>query len=107
PRIPHTTPGVWPEHPSPERFATYWRSDSPQGCRAAILGIPDDLGIRLNRGRPGACGGPTALRAALARYGTAEPAGWGWPPVFDAGDVAPAPGDSEGSLFETHRRRRR
>jgi arginase family enzyme len=66
--------------------------------------LPDDLGVRLNGGRPGAAEGPTAFRAALARYGVAEPAGFAWPGFFDAGDVVPAEGDSEASLHETHRR---
>lgn len=76
----------------------------PTGCRVAIIGLPDDTGVRLNSGRPGAAGGPRAFRAALARYGVAQPEGWDWPPVFDAGDVEPAHGHSEASLHETHKR---
>lgn len=70
----------------------------------AILGLPDDLGVRLNNGRAGAAGGPRAVREALSRYGVAEPAGFDWPGVFDAGDVRPADGDDERALHETHRR---
>ncbi len=66
----------------------------------ALIGLPDDTGVRLNHGRPGAAEGPTALRGALARYGVGEPSGWAWPGVFDAGDVRPAGDDLE----ETHRR---
>ncbi len=66
--------------------------------------MPDDLGVRLNNGRPGAKEGPHAFRVALARYGVLDPAGWDWPAVFDAGDVEPAPGSDEGALRETHRR---
>jgi formiminoglutamase len=104
PRIPHTTPGLWPD-PIPEsRFASRIRRDSPEGCRVAILGLADDLGVRLNNGRPGAKDGPRAFRAALARYGVADPYGWEWPAVYDAGDIIPAEGDDEAALHETHRR---
>ena len=34
----------------------------------AILGAPDDLGVRLNRGRPGAQSGPDAVREALYKF---------------------------------------
>ena len=74
------------------------------GCVIALLGLPDDAGVRLNNGRPGAAEGPRAFRAALATYGTAEPAGFSWPRVFDAGDVVPAPGVHAEGLQETHRR---
>lgn len=73
-------------------------------CKVAILGLPDDVGVRLNNGRPGAAEGPRAFRAALAGYGVAEPAGFAWPRVFDAGDVVPAPGVHAEGLAETHRR---
>jgi formimidoylglutamase len=73
----------------------------------ALLGLPDDTGVRLNFGRPGAKQGPAAFRAALAGFGTHFDAlrhqnlsGR----VFDAGDVQPAAGDDEEALFETHRR---
>lgn len=38
------------------------------GSTIAILGAPDDLGVRLNRGRPGAQGGPDAVREALYKF---------------------------------------
>ncbi len=66
--------------------------------------MPDDTGVRLNGGRPGAAHGPHAFRAALAKYGVAQPEGWEWPVVLDAGDVEPAAGHTEASLHETHRR---
>lgn len=104
--IPHTQPGVWPDPIAASRFASGIRRDSADGCRVALIGLPDDTGVRLNHGRPGAAEGPTALRAALARYGVAEPAGWAWPGVFDAGDVRPAGSGGGGGddLHETHRR---
>ncbi len=76
----------------------------PVACRMAIIGLADDLGVRLNHGRPGAATGPTAFRAALARYGTAHPSGWQWPVVLDAGDIVPASGHDEAALQETHDR---
>lgn len=104
PHIPHTRPGLWPLSIAPGRLAADVRTGDPAGARVAILGIPDDLGVRLNNGRPGAAGGPAAFRAALARYGVADPAGWSWPLVFDAGDVVPAEGADAAALLETHRR---
>lgn len=65
----------------------------------ALLGLPDDTGVKLNRGRPGAARGPAAFRAALARYGAADSAGSPWPRVYDAGDIKPGR-----SLDETHDR---
>lgn len=103
--VPFTVAGVWPEI-RPGRFARGLRP-SPDGCRCALLGLPDDLGVRLNGGRPGARGGPSAFRAALARYGVPWDGLRDQPldvPVFDAGDITPAPGDDEAALLETHRR---
>jgi len=77
----------------------------PTKSRAvAILGLADDLGVRLNGGRPGAAGGPAAFRDALSRYGVAEPEGFEWPVVVDAGDIVPVPGETPDALFETHAR---
>ncbi|MCA9303940.1 MAG: formimidoylglutamase [Phycisphaerales bacterium] len=98
--IPHTQPGQWPEPIAESRFASRIRKDSYAGCDVAIIGMPDDTGVRLNSGRPGAKEGPTALRAALARFGVADPAGWDWPTIYDAGDVEIVPGN----LHESHQR---
>ncbi|MBY0260899.1 MAG: formimidoylglutamase, partial [Phycisphaerales bacterium] len=75
-------------------------------CRVALLGIPDDTGVELNHGRPGAVQGPAAFRQALIRYGAASPADHAlddprpaYPRLFDAGDVVPAK-----TLAETHDR---
>jgi formiminoglutamase len=86
---------------APGRFAASIQRDSPEGCRIALIGLADDLGVRLNAGRPGARDGPRAFREALAQYGAAEPR-WDWPAVFDAGDVMPVAGDSEPILNATH-----
>jgi hypothetical protein len=78
-RFPHTTPGVWPDGIDPGRFAAHVHQALPAACRVAMIGLADDLGVRLNGGRPGAREGPRAFRAALARYGVAHPDGWEWP----------------------------
>lgn len=106
--IPHTFPAEWPVI-SPGRFAEHISRARavPSEARIALIGLPDDLGVKLNSGRVGARGGPSAVRAALARYGTTYdltssrdlPA-----IVWDAGDVQPAPGHDEGALIETHNR---
>lgn len=74
------------------------------GCRIALLGLPDDTGVKLNNGRPGAAGGPAAFRAAVARYGVMDVADWTYPKVFDAGDVQPVSGSDEAALLATHGR---
>lgn len=99
PRIPHTTTAFWPGEISSSRFAATVNRISALGCEVALLGLPDDTGVRLNHGRPGAAGGPAAFRAALARYGAADPASGSLPRIFDAGDVEPGR-----TLDETHTR---
>ena len=103
-RIPHTTPGNWPAI-KPGRFAGTICTDSPDGCDAALIGLPDDTGIVLNNGHPGAALGPTAFRAALAGYGSNFDAQENGPlevKVYDAGDVQPAPGNNASALAKTH-----
>ncbi len=97
-RFPHITAPRWPAI-APGRFAATIHRDSPDGCAVALLGLPDDTGVRLNHGRPGAAGGPAAFRAALARCGAADSAAGDLPRVFDAGDVRPGR-----PLDETHAR---
>lgn len=104
--VPFTLPPRWPTI-RPDRFAARVRTDTPDGCAVALLGLPDDLGVRLNGGRAGAKDGPDALRRALASFGadfdqhrqTALEVG-----VYDAGDVQPAEGEGEGALHATHDR---
>lgn len=73
-------------------------ADDPGGraevakCSVALIGLPDDTGVRLNHGRAGAASGPAAFRQALAKYGVASPADEptdtpAYPRVFDVGDV--------------------
>ncbi len=104
---PHTLPPHWPEIGA-GRFAASIEHDNPAGCRVALLGVPDDTGVALNRGRVGAADGPTALRRALAKYGTSYDAGRERDlavRVFDAGDVEPrVDNDATIALQETHHR---
>ena len=122
---PQTTPGIWPAGIAPSRWAAGVRTD-PQGCRVALLGLPDDTGVALNHGRPGARNGPTALRRALASYGVADPARGRdlgrddhddddsasppFPMLWDAGDVVPIVPDSDdpslriAAMLATHER---
>jgi arginase family enzyme len=102
----HTSPPRWPAI-KPGRFAATIHVNSPVGCQLALLGLPDDTGIRLNDGRPGAVEGPNAFRAALASFGTTWDTLHAQPidiEVFDAGDIEPAEGDHETALSETHDR---
>lgn len=102
--IPHCKPGVWPDAIPSSRFAAHILQSTPATARVALLGLPDDLGVKLNNGRIGAAQGPTTFRAALAKYGVADPADVQLPRVFDAGDVVPAQGHDEAALHETHDR---
>lgn len=103
-QLPHCVPATWPANISPARFASRIRVNSPEGCKIALIGLPDDLGVRLNSGRPGAASGPTAFRRALASYGVCDPVDVAWPAIYDAGDIQPADGMTEQSLHETHNR---
>jgi len=102
--IPHCTPPKYLPFVTNAPLASRIALDSPAGCQVAILGLADDLGVRLNRGRPGAAQGPRAFREAFSRYGVAEPFGWEWPRIFDAGDIIPVTGDDETALRATHDR---
>ncbi len=85
--IPHTRKGLWPSGISAGRLAAMIQRGNHVGCQIALLGLPDDTGVKLNHGRSGAAAGPTAFRAALTGYGNEQP---NWPRVYDAGDVEPA-----------------
>jgi len=79
-------------------------------CRVALLGLPDDAGVLLNNGRPGARLGPQSFREALARYGADndglldEPLGALG--IYDAGDVVPPTRTSDllADMLEMHAR---
>ncbi len=74
-RVPYTVP---PEISFPEPMANTidprlkhrFRSWDGQEADAVLIGVPFDEGVTLGGGRPGAAGGPTALRKAILRCGT-------------------------------------
>ncbi len=110
--IPFTRPPEWPPR-QPGRFSASITVAGAPGAApppdhpVALLGLPDDTGVRLNGGRPGAAEGPRAFRAALARFGAAFDLEGDRAldvRVFDAGDVQPSAGDDEAALHETHAR---
>ncbi|MGD9692027.1 MAG: formimidoylglutamase [Phycisphaerales bacterium] len=105
-KIPHCRAGTWPER-RVDRFASRIRGGEARGEPIALLGLPDELGVRMNGGRAGASQGPSAFRRALASFGTGWDGGEGRVleiGVFDAGDVEPAEGEGEEALEETHSR---
>jgi len=92
----------------PGKFAARIKTESDAGCALALLGLPDDRGVVMNGGRPGAKDGPDAVRRALASFGTdydglrERELEIG---VCDAGDVAPSTrSDPVDALTETHER---
>jgi formiminoglutamase len=95
----YTNPGIWPDDIREDRFASRIERTDPAGCRVALIGLADDLGVRMNGGRVGAAEGPYAFRSALARYGTLSPPGAPLPRIFDVGDVSAGL-----TLAETHDR---
>lgn len=104
--IPHTSPPAWPAITG-DRFAATICTGHAGGCAVALLGVPDELGVRLNRGRQGTSLGPGAFREALARFGAPFDAVRSATldiPVLDAGDIIPAPGEDADALTETHAR---
>lgn len=50
-----------------------------------LFGYPDDLGVRLNKGRAGAKDGPNSIRKHL--YKMARPEGWGGIELLDWGNI--------------------
>lgn len=107
---PDTLPFDWSIlRPAADRLAGALRQ-SADNCRIALLGLPDDSGILLNRGRPGARLGPQSFREALARYGADHDALLDHPlttlGIYDAGDVVSPPRSSEllADMLEMHER---
>jgi len=65
-------------------------AQTPRAAEPVLLGFACDAGVRRNQGRPGAAGGPNAIRRMLAGL-----AAHGLDVLHDAGDVACADGDLE------------
>ena len=47
------------------RLGDWIRDADPERARVVLIGFPSDAGVRRNGGRPGAAGGPAAIRRAL------------------------------------------
>jgi len=64
-----------PDDPRLGQIAEYWQGHEAalRPGRAALLGFPQDEGIRRNGGRPGAADGPAAIRRWLQRLTPWEP----------------------------------
>ncbi len=117
-QLPHTQPGVWPElrrDGIADALGIGFGADSdakptpdPSTTPIALIGLPDDTGVSLNNGRPGAAQGPTAFRAALARFGNPFDANTGHAlsiRFVDCGDIVCSDHpDPEIRLHETHDR---
>ncbi len=75
-----------------------------QSANAVLIGVPFDEAVAIGGGRPGAAGGPTALRKALLRYGTTYDAerevDFDHLRLADAGDLEVV----EGDVAATHER---
>lgn len=82
--------GPGPEHLRWHRAIQPYRPDAAE-TGSALIGFASDEGVRRNRGRLGAAGGPAALRTALSSMALAQPLS-----LFDAGDIAVTDGDLEG-----------
>lgn len=65
-----------------------------------LIGYPDDTGVKLNRGRPGAKAGPDSIRKHF--YKMAVPANWASIELWDWGNIEPSD-----DILETHRRAER
>jgi formiminoglutamase len=106
--VPQTQPGAWPDI-RVGSIAEAIRTTTLADADVALLGLPDDLGVRLNRGRPGAAAGPSAFREALARAGSPYDLAREKPltlRICDVGDVVPAEeqASDEATLHATHDR---
>lgn len=116
-QIPYTHPGDWPDIRRGSiagELNVEWRDRGEAQATThlpapiALIGLPDDTGVALNNGRPGASGGPTAFRAALARLGNPFDSAGGHPLAMrflDSGDIVCSDHpDPEARLHETHDR---
>lgn len=73
-------------------------ADEWQGLACVIIGVPQHIGVERNGGRPGAEGGPRAIRTALSKLATSsisDAVATGKLMLVDAGDI-----DPEGSTLE-------
>jgi len=108
-RVPYTVPPEisFPEpltNPSDPRLKHRFQPWEGQEADVVLIGVPFDEGVTLGGGRPGAAGGPTALRKAILRCGTTFDAERGIDfdhfRLADAGDLEVAADD----VAATHER---
>lgn len=108
-RVPYTVPPEisFPEpltNPSDPRLKHRFQPWEGQEADVVLIGVPFDEGVTLGGGRPGAAGGPTALRKAILRCGTTFEAERGIDfdhlRLADAGDLEVAADD----VAATHER---
>ena len=108
-RAPHTIPPevTFPKplaNPADPRLKHRFHPWDGQAADAVLVGVPFDKGVELGGGRPGAAGGPTALRRAMLRFGATYDAehevDFDHLRLADAGDVQVVPDD----VAATHER---
>ena len=91
---------------TPVNMSTPAKSTATGFVGIGLVGLADDLGVKLNNGRPGAMGGPDAFRQSLARYGTRNIPlfSGGLPRLVDFGNVVAATtsSDLQQDLKRTH-----
>lgn len=99
--LPLVPAGTGSADPNDAPVGAWVHTTGAAGADVVVIGVPFDGAVI---GRPGARGGPAAVRAALAGLQTCDPAAGldlaAWLRVVDAGDVAAVPQDPA----ETHRR---
>ncbi|MCB0391528.1 MAG: formimidoylglutamase [Bdellovibrionales bacterium] len=84
--------------PNDLRIGDLLFNKKPHDCEFILAGYPDDEGIKLNGGRPGAAEGPNAIRNRLSRMTVDRPANE-FPIYYDIGNL----NIEEGNLEERHK----
>lgn len=99
-RAPFDPASVVP-HPRPDdvRLAQHVRAFTTfDACAAGdivVIGVPDDRGVVINRGRAGAAAGPAAFRDALYRLTLGPQHELARLAIWDAGDIRPGVTNAE------------
>ena len=71
-----------------KRLGDVFQAQAPGQGQFVFVGVPEDIGVRANLGRPGAAATPSAVFAALANFPvndwfTGDQVGWAWVEVAD------------------------
>ena len=72
-------------------FVSFTRADAIVKSKKptiSLLGAPDDLGVRLNKGRPGAKDGPDALRESFYKFALPDDPNFDKIRLLDVGNIA-------------------